>query len=461
MISSFAGFLFVTVLRLLAPLALFLTARRGNGFAGLHELVSGTRVTAHAYEAKIRESWTVLSDQLQTGQTRADASGLPMRGPFVLLESFESTASATVGFGFDPALKRRVWIREAPIGAPLSDAARRDLARPGRLRWLAGQQGPNGTWEAFEAPRGASLISRTATKQPWRSVRQWLADLAGELLLCQRDGHVPALGLNRVWITPEGRAKLLDFPAPGTAQPDPDSAIARTDDQRNIEAFLGKVAWTALLGRVQDVSEALPITQPPLPASGTAVLRALRQPGDLQDLVDLCRLALQTPSHVTRRSRALLPAMIVVAVLSGIAFFPFRFWRDLGAADRALFNGLVGIERLLRSGALESNPERWALEVYVAGRYAPLSVRASSFSGALRPYRELANDIATRHPTVSDADLLAALKQLGRDRLDRLHRREPAEGVLASVLRFSVLLLSRLAGLGYCALYSRSSSVAV
>jgi hypothetical protein len=57
--------------------------------------------------------------------------------------------------------------------------------------------------------------------------------------------------------------------------------MARTDDPRNIEPFLGKVARTALLGRVQDVSEALPITQPQLPASGTAVLRALQQSRDL------------------------------------------------------------------------------------------------------------------------------------------------------------------------------------
>ena len=108
------------------------------------------------------------------------------------------------------------------------------------------------------------------------------------------------------------------------------------------------------------------------------------------------------------------------------------------------------IEGLRRSGAVESNSERWALEVYVAGRYAPLSVRSSSFGGALQPYRELANDIATRHRTVSDADLVAALKLLGRDRVLRLNRMQP-DGVLASALSFLGLLLSRLGGvLGYC-----------
>jgi uncharacterized RDD family membrane protein YckC len=384
LISSFPQFMFVTLLCLLFPFALFLTARRRHGFAGLHELLSGTRVTVYAHPPRIAETWTVLSNQVQTSQTRDDRLSLATRGPFVLLESFESTGTASVGLGFDQVLNRHVWIREAPIGAPLSDAARRDLARPGRLRWLAGKQTPNGTWEAFEAPRGASIISRTAAKQPWRSVRQWLADLAAELLLCQREGRVPVLELNRVWITPEGRAKLLDFASPGTAQTE-DSSITQADDKQNIKAFLSKVAWTALLGRVQHVSEALPITQPPLPPSGTAVLRALRQPGDLQDLVDLCRLALQTPSHVTRRSRALLPAIVVMTVLGMIAFSPFRYWRDVGPAgvaqdNRALFNSLVRIERLRESAVLESNPERRALEVYVARRYAPLSARRSYFS---------------------------------------------------------------------------------
>jgi uncharacterized RDD family membrane protein YckC len=421
---------FVSVLRLLAPFALFLTARPRHGFAGIHELISGTRVTS-ARETKVGQSWNARRDQLSADQTRVDAPGLPTRGPFVLLEPVRTTASATAGLGFDPALKRLVWLQEAPVGTPLSDAARRDLARPGRLRWLAGQQEPNGTWEAFEAPQGVSLLPLATTKQPWRTVRQWLADLAEELVLCQRDGDVPVLALDRVWITTSGRAVLLDFPPPGVATRDATADSLTTEEARSVNAFLGNVAWSALAGHAQRASDVLPITEPPLPQSGTAVLRALRQSSreHLHNVSDLCTLALHTPAHVTRRSRAFVPALVaaMLGLLIIYAASGHSTWRlGVDPDQHALFNGLAGIERLRRSGASESDAERRALEIYTAGRYAPLSARPSSFDGPYRPYRRLANDIAARHPTVSDADLLGAIKQLGRDRLERLNS-EPAD----------------------------------
>ena len=467
--STMSGYLtFLEVLFQFAPLALFLTARSRHGFAGIHELVSGTRVTAHAREAK-DESSNVLTGHIPTALARASVPGLPTRGPFVLLESLRSTASTRLWLSFDPALKRQVWIREAPVGTPLSDAARRDLARPGRLRWLAGQQGPNGTWEAFEAPRGTALLALAATKQPWRAVRQWVADLAEELVRHQRDGHVPVLGLDHVWITTEGRAKLLDFPAPGTVPHDTAVVIADTNSAAaRVQAFLGSVAWSALLGRVQGAADALPIVEPPLPPSATALLRVLHGPGAAraENLLDLCRLALKPPSDVPRWSRALLPALVATVICAftfsvgsmlissyrGVPVFGNVPVFGVGTEDRALFNSLVGIERLRRSGAPESDPERRALETYIAGRYAPLAARPSSFMGPLRSFRQLANDIAARHPGVSDVDLLAALSQLGPDRVKDLNRESATEGVPPLVLQPALALLPVIVGFGYASL---------
>ena len=48
-------------------------------------------------------------------------------------------------------------------------------------------------------------------------MRYWLHDLATEISAAEKDGTLPELALDRVWITGEGRAKLLDFPAPGLA----------------------------------------------------------------------------------------------------------------------------------------------------------------------------------------------------------------------------------------------------
>ena len=186
-------------------------------------------------------------------------------------------------------------------------------------------------------------------------------------MLCRRDGHVPVLGLDRIWITTEGRAMLLDFPAPGPVSQDTASVIAETySTPSRVHAFLGSVAWSALLGRVQRAADPLPMTQPPLPSSGMTLLRALRAPGagKPEDLLDLCRLALQAPSYVSRWSRALLPAFIVTTLCAlTLAGGPGLLFKVVGISGRALLESLDAVERLRRSGAPESDPERRALEV--------------------------------------------------------------------------------------------------
>src|SRR6185369_3132981 len=81
--------------------------------------------------------------------------------------------------------------------------------------------------------------------QPWAQVRFWLHDLATEISAAEKDGSLPALALDRVWITADGRAKLLDFPAPGAGRGGPpgppDSAPGLL-----APAFLERVARAAL-----------------------------------------------------------------------------------------------------------------------------------------------------------------------------------------------------------------------
>ncbi len=168
-------------LRQLGPLILFLPARRRNGFAGIHDLASGTRVIARA--RLVTESGASRTDfhQVQRERAKTGADHTLRRGPFVLVELLRSSAVESLWLGLDPALNRHVWIRDASLETPLSDAARRELARPGRLRWLAGRRTQDGTWEAFEAPSGRSLCDFADTPQPWRLVRRWLVDLVEEL----------------------------------------------------------------------------------------------------------------------------------------------------------------------------------------------------------------------------------------------------------------------------------------
>ena len=57
---------------------------------------------------------------------------------------------------------------------------------------------------------GQPLINLGA--QPWAAVRYWLLDLADEVEAGLTDGSTPVLGLDRIWITSAGHAKLLDWP---------------------------------------------------------------------------------------------------------------------------------------------------------------------------------------------------------------------------------------------------------
>ena len=79
--------------------------------------------------------------------------------------------------GFDPVLRRRVWIHVVPRHTEPIDAVRRDLSRTGRLHWLTGRRAGIENWDAFEAPDGRPLVAalRDGTPQ-WTTLKSWLLD---------------------------------------------------------------------------------------------------------------------------------------------------------------------------------------------------------------------------------------------------------------------------------------------
>jgi len=79
--------------------------------------------------------------------------------------------------------------------------------------------------------------------QPWRQVRCWLRDLSEEANAGLRDGTLPpVVGLDRVWITADGRAVLLEFPAPGA----PPVESLPLQGPSDIQRFLTGIADAAL-----------------------------------------------------------------------------------------------------------------------------------------------------------------------------------------------------------------------
>lgn len=202
--------------QILLMLAVFSTMRRKNGYAAVHDLVTRTRVVQNASrELRRWEAGEVApvapgAGALDTAQRRL--------GPFILGRQLAVMGDARLFEGIDPVLRRSVWVVEWADDSPEMPRTRRDVARVGRLHWLAGRRASGDSWDAFEAPQGAPL--RTMGEgTAWPLVHGWLNDLAKELAAAERDGTTPPLGVDRVWIRPDGRAVLLDWPAPGTDAP--------------------------------------------------------------------------------------------------------------------------------------------------------------------------------------------------------------------------------------------------
>ena len=121
--------------------------------------------------------------------------------------------------GFDPSLRRHVWIHTLPPGAAAMAPLIRDLSRPARLRWLSGRRSTSEAWDAYEALDGVPLATLLDAPRPWRMVRTWLLDLAREIDAGLKDGSVAALTIDHVWITRDGLRQTARFLRAGRGPP--------------------------------------------------------------------------------------------------------------------------------------------------------------------------------------------------------------------------------------------------
>ncbi|MDB6152519.1 MAG: pknH 2 [Chthoniobacteraceae bacterium] len=218
------------------PLLLLLcvTMRRRNGFATVYDLLTKTRVVIAPAPLALRAVPVPAFPPVP-----ADGRKI---GPF--------TTGPQIGgaliLAFDEALRRHVWIRQWPVETPPLAVARRDLGRPGRLRWLSGMRGVEGNWDAYEAPEGRPLLELFDAGQPWSQLRTWLFDLADEFRAGLDDGTLPSqIGFDSLWTTRDGRVVLLDFPAPGA----PIMARASIENQLQAQEFLSAIGRAALAPR--------------------------------------------------------------------------------------------------------------------------------------------------------------------------------------------------------------------
>ena len=275
-------------------LLLPVTIRKHNGFAALHDLFTGTRVVQRSVHP-IRSAFSVM----ETVQNIA--ADLPQIGPYQVLEKLGSATDGEWLVGYDARLLRKVWIRKMKPDDPPVSPYLRNLGRQGRLRWLNGKRSAAESWDAYEAVPGQPLANLARQQQTWDRVRFCLVDLAEELQAAQADGSLPArLSLDRVWITADNHAKLLDCLPPGASENQESVATLPRD-------FLRKVATSALEGRPTSLNESRnkPIAVP-LALHARAFLDSLPKTVDLKETIGSLKSLLSKPAVVTRARRLVL-----------------------------------------------------------------------------------------------------------------------------------------------------------
>jgi hypothetical protein len=241
---------------------LLVTMRPRNHYRGLHELASATRVTRiapHAQRQALSGSggWLLSflgGRRLKLGMPHG--SVLPERmGGFTVRGALKWTERDKVLLGEDASLGRRVFLWLRPHAALPLDAARRDIGRPTRLRWLASGRQGDWQWDAILAPQGCPLpefIHSEGTLE-WSEASHLLADLAKELSAACAEGTLPqSLSPAFVWVQPDGRAQLADLALTVDTE---DSQVSGGAPEQRALTLLRQVAALALDGRILRLQE--------------------------------------------------------------------------------------------------------------------------------------------------------------------------------------------------------------
>jgi uncharacterized RDD family membrane protein YckC len=261
--------------------ALLWPMRERNGFRGLHEILSGTRL---AFASRPQQDESLLASGgwlLSLLQSRkldrgvAQAGPLPQRvGGFAVRGALKWSPGEKVLLGEDSAFGRRVFLWLRPQGEPALDPVRRDIGRRTRLRWLASGKQGDLQWDAILAPSGCPLPDyvRSEGSLAWPEARTLLASLAGELSAACADGTLPrALSPAQVWVQAGGQARLADTALVAAE----DSAASAGTDQERALALLRQTAILALEGRPRPPQEPAGPLRVSLPAAAEKVLGKL------------------------------------------------------------------------------------------------------------------------------------------------------------------------------------------
>jgi uncharacterized RDD family membrane protein YckC len=386
------------VASLILTAMLFITVRRGNRWAAVHDLASFTRVVrpaAHVVRPPATPPRPLVS-------TRAGARRI---GPYEVASDVGTTDEGRLVLGFDPLLRRRVWIHV--YGAqPELLAARRNVSRRTRLHWLDGRRTTGEAWDAFEAPDGDAFEVASLGDVSWSEARTWLVDLARELAAASREGTLPRLGLGRLWLRADRRLVMLDFPVHGASSP-----ASATPDGMTPGDLLSAIARRLLANddRLRPVR---------LPVSMRAQLRQWSGAAPAPADVDAALQRLRPSPGSVRMRRSLLVALLTAPVAMMVFFGLFVLVPVIDQSVRAdavgamrnweMWNWLIMLDEPPEGSRLRDPVVARQAERYVSARFATQLADKGFWdlqAGRQPSLRPKAESLARLTPEVSPEEL--------------------------------------------------------
>jgi len=325
---SASGYYVITVIVLLMPLVMFVGANRANGWMGLHDRWLRSRVVARATDR--------TAQRIETVEVRVQPIDNARHVPgFRVVGRHDGWPQAPFEIATDEVLDRTVWLRRAAAEDPtLASEPRRRLARPARLRWLAGSNEEG--WEVYESIDG-SAVTTLGKGQSWEVVRGWLRAATEELIAGNSSGCPMALvAPEQVWVTRDGRLFLVDPELLGLA--------AQSEDPwKQAQRSLARAASHALApgGEVVDGPPAAP-----LPLQARDLLRRLARAefGDPAELLSAPELRPTSSASLGRR-RLVSIGLQSAAPVGSLIFFSIAF--SLAVALPALIQGELELQKSL------------------------------------------------------------------------------------------------------------------
>jgi uncharacterized RDD family membrane protein YckC len=286
------------------------TMRQSNGYAGLHEIWSETRVRA------IRKpEVTVLAESMNV-DTAPVVQPCQRFGPYRVTQTvWEKETEALFG-AYDDTLHRRIWVHafgDACEAAPVSQLA---AARPGHLHWFQGSRATDNAWDAYEAPPGMSFLSwvRAKGRLSWDELRPVLSSaLVGISARLRQLDSSSQLSLSQIWIGASGQARILDFPA-ALEESQADDLVALADWKKLIHQLV-LYGLGGTLFKLKDVDSKL--LRVPLPEHTRPVMQSICQDGPAsqspEELIAKLDEVADLPARITVKRRAG-PVLLIVAM---------------------------------------------------------------------------------------------------------------------------------------------------